>query len=59
MFLYFLSWFVCIGGYKLEDGMDVSLTPKVVPNNLLNIVNNIVADGSSYYGDDLTESQAT
>jgi hypothetical protein len=26
---------------------------------LLNIVNNIVADGSSYYGDDLTESQAT
>jgi len=50
---------VCIGGYKLEDGMGVSLTPKVVPNNLLNIVNSIVADGSSYYGDDLTESQAT
>jgi hypothetical protein len=59
MFLYFLSWLVCVGGYKPGDGMGVGLTPKVVPDNLLNIVNIMMVDGPSYYGVDLTESQAT
>jgi hypothetical protein len=39
--------------------MGVGLTPKVVLDNLVSIANNIVVDGSKYYGVDLIESQAT
>ncbi len=59
MSMYFLSWFVCVGGYKQRDVMGVGLTPKVVLDNLVSVANNTMVDGSSYYGADLTESQPT
>jgi hypothetical protein len=44
MFMYFLSWFVCVRGYKPRDVMGVGLTLKVVLHNLISIANNIVVD---------------
>jgi hypothetical protein len=50
---------LCAGGYGAKDGVGVGSTSGVVFYHFPNIVNNKLANGSSYYGIDSTESKVT